>query len=194
MLRYLRSICTGLTSHSSWLLGLVGAVSSWKFSNVDMISWTFRFSSLISCHSWDPTPTSQNAQQIVSVTVHHVAMLNLPAATSAADRRLGRRHTSWFVPAAPGRGRWPSCSSPAGRILGPASRSRWPLVNSWCCCCWKHRQQLSGQTANDLGGGELLLSEDVFQSQEASKLVGLKKKIQPDQMQFEHKGTQRKSH
>lgn len=150
MLRYLRSICTGLTSQSSWLLGLAGAVSSWKFSNVDMISWTFRFSSLISCHSWDPTPTSQNAR-LFSVTVHHVAKLNLPAATSAADRRLECRHTSWFVLAAPGRGRWPSCSFPAGRILGPASRSRWSLVNS-CCCC-KHRQQLSGQTANDLGRG-----------------------------------------
>lgn len=140
MPRYLRSICTGLTSQSSWLLGLAGAVSSWKFSNVDMISWTFRFSSLISCHSWDPIP-SQNAQRLFSVTVHHVAMLNLPAATSAADRRLGCRHTSWFAPAAPGRGHWPSCSSPAGRILGPASRSRWSLVNSWCCCCCRNAEE-----------------------------------------------------
>lgn len=52
-LQYLRSMCTGLTSQSSWLLGLAGAVSSWKFSKVDIMSWTCRFSSLISCHNWD---------------------------------------------------------------------------------------------------------------------------------------------
>ena len=48
---YLSSTWMGLASAGCWRLGAAGSGPSWKFSRVDMMSWTCAFSSLISCHS-----------------------------------------------------------------------------------------------------------------------------------------------
>lgn len=69
---YLGSMCTGLISQSSWLLGLAGVVSSWKFSRVDMMSWTCRFSSLISCHNWDTITVTLKMNSEVSLLIRSV--------------------------------------------------------------------------------------------------------------------------
>lgn len=90
-LHYLGSMCTGLISQSSWLLGLAGVVSSWKFSRVDMMSWTCRFSSLISCHNWDTiTVTLKMNSQVSFLLRCHILMPYLPAATSAENCCLAR--------------------------------------------------------------------------------------------------------
>lgn len=128
--QYRRSMWTGRTSQSSWLLGLAAAVSSWKFSKVDIMSWTCRFSSLISCHNWD----TERHEKIADTLPFPSVWPDLPAATSAENCCPAPcKHTSWFVPAIRDRGHWPSCSFPVRRTRGPASRSRWSLVNSWRC-------------------------------------------------------------
>lgn len=56
-----------------------------------------------------------------------------PAATSAVERSLWRsRGISWSVPGPPDNRPPQSCSSPAERILEPASRSHWSPPNSSC--------------------------------------------------------------
>lgn len=139
-LQYLCSTWTGLISQSSWLLGLAGVVSSWKFSRVDIMSWTCRFSSLISCHNWETnTDKHKKSQDFFSdmncyVLSDMFLMPYSPAAISAENCCPARcTRTSWFVLASHDREHWPSCSFPARRIHGPASRSHWFLLDSWCC-------------------------------------------------------------
>lgn len=136
-LQYLRSICTGLTSQSSLLLGLMDVVSSWKFSKVDIMSWTCRFSSRISCNNWD---TDEHQKAHDSFLLHLfilsgiLLMPSLPAATSAGNCCPALcTHIFWFVLAIRGTEHWLNYSFPARRIHEPASHSHWSLVNSWFC-------------------------------------------------------------
>lgn len=56
----------------------------------------------------------------------------LPAAIFAENRCLAKcTRTSWSVPVIRDRGRWRSCSFPAGHTHEPVSRSRLSPVSSW---------------------------------------------------------------
>lgn len=81
--QYLTSAVSGLTSQSSWLLGLAGPSPSWKLSRVDTMSWTCRFSSLISCHSWG----AEELEKPEAASGRGAAAKASPAATAAARRR-----------------------------------------------------------------------------------------------------------
>lgn len=67
----------------------------------------------------------------------------LPAAIFAENRCLAKcTRTSWSVPVIRDRGRWRSCSFPAGHTHEPVSRSRLSPVSSWR---WKKKIQAGSE-------------------------------------------------